>query len=231
MASTIGLSRRVARFLHRHHRRLLTVVALMAAWFAIHTAVLLYVGLHDDLRPADVGVVLGMGVEPDGTPTPSLQSRLDRAVAGYRAGLYPHILVSGSSAAGGYDEARDMGRYLVAQGIPRKVIIEDHEGRNTYLTVRHTRELLARRGWHSAAFISEYFHILRIRLACWRLGIRDERSEHSTSGGLWWNVRAVVREFVAYYWYLVRPMRRGRPSVGHAAQAAHGVVEGADHAL
>jgi vancomycin permeability regulator SanA len=193
-----SLPRRLARIALR-------VVLLGVAWFLIHTGVVCYVGYADDTRPCDVGVVLGNFVALDGTPGLVVKGRLDRAVELYRAGAFAHVIVSGATAPGGYDEARGMKRYLIEHGIPADTILADPHGTNTYLTALNTRAALREHGWSSPMVISQYYHVLRCRLAFHRMGIAGVRSAHAPEGRELREPYILFREFVAFYWYLIRP--------------------------
>src|SRR5512135_1255699 len=54
-----------------------------------------HVGRQDEARPANVIVVLGARVEPDGKPGPDLASRTQHAVSLWRAGYASDIICSG----------------------------------------------------------------------------------------------------------------------------------------
>ena len=84
--------------------------------FLLATATLVLAGLNDKLAPADVIVVPGNTILPDGTPSPRLQARLDVALKQFQAGLAPRILVSGATGKEGFDEAASMAGYLLKHG-------------------------------------------------------------------------------------------------------------------
>ena len=89
--------------------RKITVLGLTTAGvFLLATAALVLAGLHDKLAPADVIVVPGNTILPDGTPSPRLQARLDAALTQFQAHRAQHILVSGATGKEGFDEAASM---------------------------------------------------------------------------------------------------------------------------
>lgn len=151
--------------------RLLPTLAVLAAFYSIACGVIVADGLRDRPRPADVGVVLGAEVGTDGAPTWRLAVRLDRALEAWRAGLVPVLFVSGGRDRSGWNEAPVMKRYLVARGVPDSCVVEDPDGRNTWLTARHASAWMQARGLHDALVISQYFHLVRCRLAFARHGI------------------------------------------------------------
>lgn len=179
-------------------------VVLSLAVVLLHLGVIIYTGCNDDTRPRDVGVVLGNYVSPEGVVGSVVKGRLDRAIELYNAEAFHHFIVSGSTAPGGYDEAKGMREYLIAHGISPDVIISDPHGINTYFTARNTHEILRKHGWTSAIAISQYYHILRCRLAFHRMGIADVGSAHAPEGREMREPFILCREFVAFYWYWIR---------------------------
>jgi vancomycin permeability regulator SanA len=71
-----------------------------------------------DTPSADVALVLGAGLRPDGSPSEYLQYRLDDAAALYAAGKVKVLLVSGDNRTADHDEPTAMRDYLTAHGVP-----------------------------------------------------------------------------------------------------------------
>src|SRR4051812_27043535 len=71
-----------------------------------------------DLETAQVAIVPGALVRPDGTMSAMLRDRVAGAVALYRAGTVDRILVSGDHGRLGYDETDTMRDAVVAAGVP-----------------------------------------------------------------------------------------------------------------
>ena len=63
----------------RWPRRALVALASLGVAVALAAAALVAAGLQADAPQADVAVVLGNAVAPDGKPSPRLAARLDRA--------------------------------------------------------------------------------------------------------------------------------------------------------
>ena len=140
---------------------------------------LAWCGLQDDLHHADAALVLGNTVEPDGSPSPRLQARLDRTLELYRAGYFPMVIVSGGIGKEGYDEAAVMKKYLSARGIPEGVIIADNQGTTTYASAQTALRILRGEKLASVMVISQYFHIPRARIALKKSGISPVYSAHA----------------------------------------------------
>lgn len=153
--------------------------------------------------PADVVVVLGSTANPDGTPHPRLEARLEAGLALYREGRARHILVSGAVGQEGPDEAEVMAAWLRDRGVPADDVLVDHGGANTWLTALHTREMLDRRGLRTAAVATSWFHALRTRLALAKVGVPVTEARASRFVELrepW----SVAREMVALWAYATR---------------------------
>ncbi|PKO19116.1 MAG: YdcF family protein [Chloroflexi bacterium HGW-Chloroflexi-10] len=172
----------------------LSVIIIMAIYLMID-------GLTNRFGYADLAVVPGTTVKKDGTPSASLQARLDKAIEVYQAGWVKNILVSGGVDKKGMDEAVAMKRYLVEAGIPAGVIWVDSMGNNTYLTTQHSAILMNEQGWGSALAISQYYHVPRTRLALQRFGINPVYAVRA-DGFSWRGITFLAREVIAYpsYW-------------------------------
>jgi vancomycin permeability regulator SanA len=181
----------------------LGVVILAPLLFAISAAALAIDGLNDDLHKADVAVVLGNTVQPNGQPSARLKARLDKAVQLYRQGLFSNVIVSGGLGTEGFDEAVVMKQYLIAQALDEDHIFLDSDGRTTYLTAKHSARLMKRNGWKSALVISQYFHVPRSRLALQQFGISPVYSAHADFFEMR-DLYSTAREVIGYGAYLLR---------------------------
>lgn len=184
-------------------RWLSVVVAVALGSFAIATLVLVASGLRDDIANADVALVLGSKVELDGTPSPRLRARLDRALELFRSGCFPSLIVSGGVGNEGYDEAAVMRDYLVSHGVPAERIILDSIGDTTFASARNTVRIARERNFRSVLVVSQYFHIPRSRLALKRFQIPVVHSAHAHFFE-WRDVYSSVRETAGYVSYLLR---------------------------
>lgn len=184
-------------------RMCLMVICGCLIWFIAHTVFITLSGLQDNLRPADVVVVLGNEVNSDGQPSDRLKARLDKAVEIFDNGLTGHLIVSGGIGKEGFDEAEVMARYLNDKNIPKESIIVDSEGMTTEATARNAADIMRQNNWHSAIIVSQYFHIARTKLAIEQNGVK----EVYWAAANYFEIRdiySISREFFAYYAYLFR---------------------------
>lgn len=181
---------------------MLRLLCIPAGLFLAAAVALAWDGLHDDLRPADYGVVLGNKIGPDGMPSARLKARLDRAVALYQEGLFPAIIVSGGVGVEGFDEAAVMRQYLTARGIPADRVIGDNQGLTTFDTAKNTVRILRHSKGRSVLVVSQFFHISRSVLAMKRCGVSEVYSAHA-HWFEWRDLYSLAREVPAYAQYAV----------------------------
>lgn len=161
-------------------KRLVRRVGIATATVVIlAVTALLWDGLHDDIGHADLGLVLGNTVNPDGTASPRLAARLDRTLELYQQGLFPRILVSGALGREGHDEAVFMRDCLVSRGVPAAQVSVDSAGYTTFATARNTRSFMHKNRLGSVLVVSQYFHITRTRFALKQFGVHPVYSAHA----------------------------------------------------
>ncbi len=178
------------------------------------------IGLHvltfgstDYRRDADVAVVLGARVYPDGTLSLALSDRLDTAAALFREGRVRFVLVSGATGVEGINEAGAMRGYLLDAGLPDDRILLDPAGVNTLATARNARRLMNEHHLTTALIVSHYFHLARCKLLFEEQGIAAVTVPARMSRRLVLEAYYVFRECVGYLWYaLTRPLRSVVPT-------------------
>ncbi|TKC83574.1 YdcF family protein [Trinickia terrae] len=166
-------------------------------------AVLASAGLLSRAQPADVAIVLGNTVYRDGSPSPRLAARLDRASQCYEQRQCGLIFVSGGVDASGTDEAVAMRAYLIRRGVPAGRIVVDSAGVDTWATAHNASTFMRDRGLSSAIVVTQYFHLPRAMLALRRFGVRDVSGAYPQ----FWESRdiySVAREVPAFVWYGIR---------------------------
>jgi vancomycin permeability regulator SanA len=166
-------------------------------------AVIAIAGSNDRIARSDVAVVLGNTVEPNGKPSARLQARLAKTIQLYQQGVFKNTIVSGGVGKEGVDEAVVMKQYLVAHGLPTARIYVDSQGNNTYLTAKHTAQLMTEHKWQSAVAISQYFHLPRTQLALQRFGVKTVYTAHADFFELR-DLYSTLREVFSYCSYQLR---------------------------
>lgn len=184
-------------------KTLLFILAAVVGSVLLGTVLLVVAGLRDDLGKADVALVLGNTVQPDGTPSARLRARLDKTLELYRAGYFPRIIVSGGVGKEGYDEAIVMRDYLIHHDIPADRIITDSAGATTYASAQNTRQIAQQQHFESVFIVSQYFHVPRSRLALQRFGFSTVHSAHANYVELR-DLYSAPRELFGYLRYRFR---------------------------
>ncbi len=105
-------------------------------WFTLHSVFIICDGLWDRGNKADVAVVMGSKVNPDGSLSSRLQARVDCAYDLFKSGRVKSIFVSGGRGDEGFYEADIMKTYLLSKGVPDSSVIVDNFGFNTMATVK-----------------------------------------------------------------------------------------------
>jgi len=183
-------------------RLLKLIAALFAGLFLLSCSLLVVAGCSDKQAAADLIVVPGNTVAPDGQPSPRLQARLDVALALYRAHRAPLIFVSGGLGKEGFDEAVVMAGYLAANGVPAAAIVTDSQGVDTRATARNAAGFMRARGLQAAIVATQYFHVPRTRLALERAGVRVAGQSHARHVELR-DLYSIPREVFGYVCYFL----------------------------
>jgi vancomycin permeability regulator SanA len=180
------------------------VVGVLLTWLFVHMVYISVDGLWDYGGSADMAVVLGNRVKHDGSLSPVLKGRVDRALELYRQGKVPRIMVSGGRGDENDDfpEGLAMKNYLVTQGVAADRIIEDDNGWNTYLTAKDFLPVADSLHLHSIIVVSSFYHLTRSKYIIRKLGFRNVHSDASRA--FFWNdLVGLPRDALAFYKYLL----------------------------
>jgi vancomycin permeability regulator SanA len=152
----------------------------------------------------DYMIILGCRMKDDGTPTPLLKGRIDKALefAEEQKAQTGKELVFVPSGGQGADEplseAACMKNYLMAQGVPEERILCEDRSTSTETNFRNSLEVIRS---HSVkedpqiAYATTNYHVLRAGMIATSLGVRAEGTGSRTKRYFW--INAFVREFIA----------------------------------
>jgi uncharacterized SAM-binding protein YcdF (DUF218 family) len=147
-------------------------VTSVQVWAAAHR--------HQDRRVEAI-VVLG-AAQYNGVPSPDLEARLSHALALWRAGLAPAIVVTGSKEPGDrYTEATAGATWLADHGVPQRAIIRVVQGRDTWQSLSAVAAVLEARHERRVLLVSDPFHDERIILMSDSVGLAPLVSPTATS--------------------------------------------------
>lgn len=177
---------------------------ILSLWIITHVVYISIDGFKNYGGKADVAVILGNKVDADGSLSPWLKGRVDKALELYKKGRVKKIFASGGISAvdeGSYPEGDAMKEYLIAKGVPAEDIIADNKGENTYLTARSFKEWNRYEDFQSAIIVSQFYHMTRAKYAFKEVGfdnVYSVASDHFT----WRDIISTLREVPAFYKYL-----------------------------
>ena len=126
----------------------------------------------DGARPAEAIVVLGTA-QYNGWPGPVFQARLDHALALWRDGYAPLLVVTGGKRPGdGFTEAEAARAYLLDAGVPPEAIVGEDAASDTWESMRSVAALLRPLGVDEVIIVSDGFHLFRSRMMARDVGLR-----------------------------------------------------------
>jgi uncharacterized SAM-binding protein YcdF (DUF218 family) len=161
----------VRHVLRRLRQALGLLLLVAAAVYTVGLVLVLVASQRDEREPADAIVVLG-AAQYNGRPSPVLRARLDHALALYRDGVAPLLLVTGGVGRGDTTSEALVGRrYLVARGVPATAVVAQGEGRTTMASMDAVAEWLRARGLRRVVLVSDPFHMFRLRLEARRTAL------------------------------------------------------------
>lgn len=134
------------------------IVVGINVWMIHSTHGAIYTLDEADQLSGDCILVLGCGVRSDGKPSHMLQDRLDVAIAAYRMGLAPKLLMSGDHGREDYDEVNAMKDYAISQGVPSEDIFMDHAGFSTYESMHRARSIFQ---CERIIIVTQNYHLYR----------------------------------------------------------------------
>jgi vancomycin permeability regulator SanA len=181
------------------------IVVMLLLWIAGHMFYTIVDGCSDDGMPADVAVVLGNKVNPDGTPSERLKHRLLCAVDLYHRGRVKKIIVSGGLGMEGVYEGDAMRDYLVSMTIPEADILVDNAGINTRATVVNALHLRDSLNADKIIVVSQYYHITRTKMLFAKHGVRVSGASPAYVEVR--DVYSLLREFAAFYQQWLEPIK------------------------
>lgn len=112
----------------------------------------------------DTLIVLGTPARPDGMPSPEQRERTLEGVRELKAGVAPHMILTGGAAHNRFLEAQGMEELALAQGVPANVIVEETQAQNTIQNIYYSEKIMEANGWKSAEVISSPSHLPRTGL-------------------------------------------------------------------
>ncbi len=146
-------------------------------------------------RKAQAIVVLG-AAQYNGKPSPVLRARLDHALALYRGGVAPLIVVTGGRQVGDRTtEASAGAAFLLRNGVPDRRIAREVQGRDTFESMAATARFLKARKVTDVVVVTDGYHAARVKAIASEVGLKARVSPVANTTG---SVQRILRESAAY---------------------------------
>lgn len=162
--------------------RLVLLATVVGVGFIAYTSYRIWeAASRDDRADAEAIVVMG-AAQYDGRPSPVFAARLDHAIALYRDGVAPLLIVTGGKLEGDRTtEAAAARAYAIEHGVPAEAIIGEDQSRSTLSSIRAVAALMDDTGLRSAVFVSDPTHMYRVLRLATDAGIAASGSPTRTS--------------------------------------------------
>ncbi|MBR1483943.1 MAG: YdcF family protein [Ruminococcus sp.] len=152
----------------------------------------------------DYIIILGCGINRDGTLTPLLKGRVDSAIRFEKAqfeknGKHACFVPSGGQGADEViSECEAMSRYLQSQGIPEERILKEDKSTNTFENMRFSKDVIEKDCGDitkkKVAFATTNYHILRGYILAEKNGFDAKGISAKTK--MYFYPNAFLREFI-----------------------------------
>lgn len=120
------------------------------------------------LKDVDCILVLGCGLEADGTPSQMLTDRLLTCIQLYDSGAAPKLLMSGDHGRTDYDEVNAMKQFAIDRAVPSEDIFMDHAGFSTYESIYRARDIFKAK---KVIIVTQQYHLYRALYIADKLGL------------------------------------------------------------
>lgn len=157
---------------------------------------------YEPQKDKDFILILGCGLNRDGTPSPLLKGRIDRALEFYnqqkKTAKAPMLVASGGQGSNeAVPESRAIRNYLVEHGVPEYHIIEEDDSTSTRENMNFSWLLIDDPEVdEKVAFSTTNYHVFRSGMMARQAGVKAEGMAADTKWYYWPN--ATVREYIGF---------------------------------
>jgi len=171
---------------------------------------------------ADIIIVLGAAVKPNGIPSNALLRRVQHAVTLWKAGAAPRLLMTGGIGQFPPSEAELMQSIAVGFGVPEEAILLEPQGVSTLDSAQKCLQLLKNANIGSlsqlkAIIVTDNWHMVRSLMTFRHVGLLaqgDSLSYQEQKLTLMRFLSYLIRETLALIWYRILFMTRFKKQAG-----------------
>ena len=148
----------------------------------------------------DAIVVLGCWIGQGGKLSGASQRRVQGAIAAYRRGLAPWVVVSGGKRWDGVAEADAFRAAMLLEQVPADCVLTELRSMTTRQNAAYVAELFRARAWRKAALVTCDWHLRRAERCFVDAGIECVQVPvESPELSLWNRSVRTLRERASYY--------------------------------
>ncbi|MFU8826508.1 MAG: SanA/YdcF family protein [Brevefilum sp.] len=175
------------------------LVGILRAAMLIHGRPITH--LAENAPEAPVALVLGAGLNRDGSPGVVLRDRVEMAVSLYFSGKVDKLLMSGDNTSQFYNEPGAMQTYALSLGVPEEDIVLDYAGRRTYDSCFRAQAIF---GVDQLIVVTQAFHLPRALFLCNAFGVdasgvAADDANYNRQGYIFWWTREILASTVAFW--------------------------------
>jgi len=147
----------------------------------------------DEIPVCKTVLVLGAGLERDGTPSDILADRLISTLEVSRHKRPEKIILSGARSKNGLSEPQAMENYLLKKQVDKTIIKLDKKGFSTFHSIQNISN---QKSIYPIILISQRFHLCRALFLCHyfkvpAIGLAAQNLSFSRWKIMYWNIREV----------------------------------------
>ena len=149
-------------------------------------------------------IVLGAKVHPDGSMSKSLMHRCEAAMAAWKDGAAPKLILCGGRVGEApCSEASVMEAFLMEQGMPADALLLEDKSQNTVENLKNAKEIMAANGFADAAIVTSDYHVQRAIWIARKFAIRACGIPAKSPQKLQHRLKCLTRECVSWcvFWY------------------------------
>lgn len=157
--------------------------------------------LPENVPEAPIALVLGAGLNRDGTVGVVLRDRVETAAELYFSGKVEKLLMSGDNTSQYYNEPGAMQAYARSLGVPEADIVLDYAGRRTYDSCYRAKAIF---GVDRLIVVTQAFHLPRALFLCNAFeidgsGVIADDANYNRRGYIFWWTREIFASTVAVW--------------------------------
>mgnify|MGYP000992176517 CR=1 FL=1 len=119
----------------------------------------------------DVIIVLGYPAKKDGSVSPILRERINKAAKIYHEGIAEVIICTGAAVDNNYVEADVIAQTLIELGVPDCSIIREKLAKGTYENLVNSKKIMKDRVLRTAVIVSSPWHLRKASSYAFKLEI------------------------------------------------------------